>query len=138
MGEASVEAFMESAREHLETARIVEDAGKHFDVVSHSIMCVENAISAIILRLGATPSKRHANHLILQRLMVVVDYESKEEYERVVRFSSELFPQLIRALYPFVSGDRMFIPSEFYKEEHAEAAIDKAEHVYAYAVRTVR
>lgn len=133
MGEESIEAYMENAREHLETAKVVTSAGKYFDAVFHCIVCIENATSALILHLGATPSKRHANHLVLQRLLGLVEPKFKESFEKVLEITAELLPQISRTRYPFVSGERMFTPSNFYSKTHAEEAMEKASYTYTFA-----
>lgn len=133
MGEESIEAYMENAREHLETAKVVAKAGKYFDSVFHCIICIENATSSIILHIGATPSKRHANHLILRRLLRSVEPKFKEGFEKVWKFAAELLPQISKTRYPFISGDKTFIPSNFYNKTHAEEAIEKASYTYTFA-----
>jgi len=133
MGEERIDAYMENAKEHLETAKITDIAGKFFDSVFHCIMCIESATSAIILKLGATPSKRHANHLILHRLLPKVEPSYKEDFKKVVNFTAKLLPQISRTRYPFISKDKMFTPSKFYRKNDAEDALEKAEYVYLFA-----
>jgi len=59
--------------------------------------------------------------------------ELKEGFEKVLKFTAELLPQISKTRYPFVSGDKMFIPSNFYDKTHADESIEKAGYTYAFA-----
>ncbi|MEM2924403.1 MAG: HEPN domain-containing protein [Methanocellales archaeon] len=133
MVEENIEAFLSNAKEHLETAEIILRSNKYFDVVFHSIMSIENSTSAIILKLGALPSKRHSNHLILHHLLPEVKVEWRGEYEKVISFAAELLPQISLTRYPFIKGDKILIPSQYYSREDGEKALEKARFVYSFA-----
>ncbi|MFQ5710575.1 MAG: HEPN domain-containing protein [Candidatus Geothermarchaeales archaeon] len=125
MAEEEIDAYMESAQSNLETARVLMEAERHADAVFHSALASEKATAALILQLGAKPSRRHRNSAILYRI-VPRELRDRVEFKEILDELMRLEPHVIEARYPVRVEGTLKTPMERYGRKEATKAFKSA------------
>jgi len=113
----------------LKDAELTFKEGRYALCAFLSASCAENATSALLTTLGAKPSKKHRNSLVLNRLVPSVNPELRLGLREMVESMKILEPHITKARYPIRRGLELFPPSKFYTREIAEKALAQAKRV---------
>lgn len=119
--------YFEIAEEQLKDAELAFKEGRHALCAFLSASCAENATSALLVNLGAKPSKKHRNSLVLNRLASSVSPELQSSLREMVESMKILEPHITKARYPIRRGLELLPPSKFYTREIAEKALSQAQ-----------
>lgn len=120
--------YFETAEEQLKDAELVFKKGR-FSLCSFlSAFCGENATTALLIALGAKPSMKHRNSLVLYKLASSVP-KLREDLMKIVESMKILEPHVTKARYPIRRGLELFPPSKYYTKEVAEEAMAHAQKV---------
>jgi len=122
-------AYLETAEEQLKDAELVFKEGRYALCAFLSASCAENATSALLTALGAKPSKKHRNSLVLNRLVPSVPSRVQPNIREMVEFMKALEPHITKARYPIRRGLELSSPSKFYTREIAEKALAQVQRV---------
>jgi len=122
-------AYLKTAEEQLIDAEMVFKGGRHALCVFLSASSVENATSALIINLGAKPSRKHRNSMVLHKLASSTPPELQQDLREVIEILKALEPHITKARYPILRGLDLLPPSEFYTRETAEKALAQAREV---------
>jgi len=127
----SKEAFtyFETAEEQLRDAELAFKEGRYALCAFLCASCAENATAALLISLGAKPSKKHRNSLVLNRLVASVPPKVQRSLRVIVDFMKTLEPHITKARYPVRKGLELSPPSKFYTIEIAEKALAQAQKV---------
>ena len=129
MDSKEVVAYLETAEEQLKDAEMVFKGGRHALCVFLSASSAESATSALIISLGAKPSRRHRNSLVLYKLALSASPKLQQGLKEMIEFMKALEPHITRARYPILRGLDLLPPSKFYTREIAERALAQAREV---------
>ena len=129
MDSKEVNAYFETAEEQLKDAELVFRAERYALCAFLSTSCAENATSALLITLGAKPSKKHRNSLVLNRLLQSVTPELQTSLREMIQSMKILEPHITKARYPIRHGLELHPPSKFYVRETAEKALAQAQKV---------
>jgi len=122
-------AYLETAEEQLKDAELVFKEGRYALCAFLSASCAENATSALLTALGAKPSKKHRNSLVLNRLVPSVPSMVQPSMREMAESMKTLEPHITKARYPIRKGLELSPPSKFYTREMAEEALAQAQKV---------
>ena len=122
-------SYLETAEEQLKDAELAFKEGRYALCALLSALCVENATSALIIELGAKPSKKHKNSLVLYRLTSSVAHELQLILIDIIESAKILEPHITKARYPIRIGLELSPPSKFYTKETAEKALTHAQEI---------
>jgi len=121
--------YLKTAEEQLKDAEMVFKGGRNALCVFLSASSVENATSALIINLGAKPSRKHRNSMVLYKLAPTTPLELQQDLREVIEIMKALEPHITKARYPILRGLDLLPPSEFYTRENAERALAQAREV---------
>ena len=121
--------YLETAEEQLKDAELAFKKGRYALCAFLSASCAENATAALLIALGAKPSKKHRNSLVLYKLASSVPPNFREDLMKIVESMKILEPHVTKARYPIRKGLELFPPSKYYNKEVAEEAIAHAQKV---------
>lgn len=121
--------YLETAEEQLKDAELTFKKGRHALCAFLSASCAENATAALLIALGAKPSKKHRNSLVLYKLALSALPKLREDLMKIVESMKILEPHVTKARYPIRKGLELFPPSKYYTKEAAEEAISHAQKV---------
>lgn len=128
MGEEEYLAYLESAKSQL------KDAERAFKDKSYA----ENATSALILFLGAKPSKKHRNSLVLTKLHGVVSSDVRRILSDIIKGLKRLEPHVTKSRYPVRKGSTLIPPALYYTKEMAERALKDSTTSLQLVVKVIR
>ena len=129
--------YLETAEEQLKDAQLVLKTGRYALCVFLSASCAENATSALLITLGAKPSKKHRNSLVLYRLALSVP-KLREDLLKITELMKALEPHVTKARYPIRKGLELLPPNKYYTKEDAEEVMANAKKVVNKAKQLVR
>jgi len=121
--------YFETAEEQLNDAELAFKEGRYALCAFLSASCAENATSALLIALGAKPSKKHRNSLVLNRLVPSVPSRVQSSIREMIESMKTLEPHITKARYPIRKGLELSPPSKFYTREIAEKALAQAQKV---------
>jgi HEPN domain-containing protein len=121
--------YFETAEDQLKDAELAFKGGRYALCAFLSASCAENATSALIIVLGAKPSKKHRNSLVLNKLAQSVPSNLQASLREIVESMKILEPHIIKARYPILRGLELYPPSKFYTREKAEEALAQARKI---------
>jgi len=121
--------YLETAEDHLKDAELAFREGRYALCALLSALSAENATSALITTLGAKPSKKHRNSLVLNRLAPRVTPKLQTILRKTIESMKILEPHITKARYPIRRGLELLPPSKFYTIEIAEKALVEAKKV---------
>lgn len=122
-------AHFELARTQLKNAETVFELKIYSLCAFLSASSAENSTSAFLINLGAKPSKKHRNSLVLYRLAQNIT-NHQENLMYMVEFMKELEPHITRARYPILRGSELLPPDKVYTREEAEKLLVDAQKVF--------
>lgn len=134
MDSKEADTYLETAEDQLKDAELAFREGRYALCAFLSSSSAENATSTLLIILGAKPSKRHKNSLVLNKLISSAAPESQATLREIVESMITLEPHIIKARYPIRKGLELLPPSKFYIKEVAEKALVQAQGV----VKTVK
>jgi len=108
---------------------MVFKVGRHALCVFLSASSAENTTSALIINLGAKPSRKHRNSMVLYKLAPSTPPELQQDLRETIQILRALEPHITKARYPILRGLNLLPPSEFYTRETAERALAQAREV---------
>ncbi len=120
--------YLETAEEQLRDAELAFKEGRYALCAFLSASCAENATAALLIALGAKPSKKHRNSLVLYKLASSVP-KLREDLMKIVESMKILEPHVTKARYPIRRGLELFPPSKYYTKKVAEEAIAHVQKV---------
>lgn len=120
--------YLETAEEQLEDARLAFKEERYALCAFLSASCAENATAALLITLGATPSKKHRNSLVLYKLAQSVP-RLQEDLLKIVELMKVLELHITRTRYPIRRGLELLSPGEYYTRKIAEEAMVQAQKV---------
>lgn len=129
MDSKEADSYLETAEDQLKDAELAFKEGRYALCAFLSASCAENATSALLITLGANPSKKHRNSLVLNRLASSATHELQLELREMIESMKILEPHITKARYPIRSGLELLPPSKFYTKETAEKALTHAQKV---------
>jgi len=121
-------AYFELANSQLKNAETVFKLGIYSLCSFLSASSAENSTSALLITLGAKPSKKHRNSLILYRLAQRIK-DIQEDLIQIVELMKELEPHITRSRYPVLKGTELLSPDKVYTGEEAEKLLVNARKV---------
>jgi len=121
--------YLKTAEDQLIDAEMVFKAGRHALCVFLSASSAENTTSALIINLGAKPSRKHRNSMVLYKLAPSTPPELQQDLRETIQILRALEPHITKARYPILRGLNLLPPSEFYTRETAERALAQAREV---------
>ncbi len=136
MDSKEAEAYLATAETQLEDAEMAFNGGSHSLCVFLSASCAENASAAMLTTLGAKPSRKHRNSLVIYRLAQDATPEMRAELMELVNEMKSLEPHVTKARYPILSGQDLLPPSEYYTRKMAQELLTRARRVLPKA-RTI-
>lgn len=129
MDSKEIHTYLEIAKDQLKDAELALREGRYALCALLSASCAENATSALITALGARPSKRHRNSLVLNRLVSRATQRLQPSLRGMIESMKALEPHITKARYPIRRGLELLPPSKFYTREIAEKALAQARNV---------
>ncbi len=129
MDSKEIDAYIGTARGQLEDAKLALREGRYALSSFLSALSAENASSALIIKLGARPSKKHKNSLVLHRLVPSLPDDLKSVLEEIIESLKSLEPHITISRYPVRKGQDLLPPERFYTKEAAEESFSLAEMV---------
>jgi HEPN domain-containing protein len=129
MDSKEANAYFETAEDQLKGAEVTFKEGSYALCTFLSASSAENATSALLITLGAKPSKKHRNSLVLHKLAQRVTSEMRSSIMEIVESMKTLEPHITKARYPILKGWELLPPSRFYTKEIAEEALTKTRKV---------
>ena len=129
MDSKEIITYLETAEEQLNDAELVFKEERYALSAFLSASCAENATSALLITLGAKPSKKHRNSLVLNRLASSVPSKVQPNLREIIESMKTLEPHITKALYPIRRGLELFPPSKFYTREITKNALTQAQKV---------
>ena len=130
--------YLETAEEQLKDAQLAFKEGRYALCAFLSASCAENATSALLIAMGAKPSKKHRNSLVLNRLVPSIPSRVQPSMREMIESMKALEPHITKARYPIRRGLELSSPSKFYTREIAENALSQARKVVKNAKHLVR
>jgi len=121
--------YLETAEEQLKDAELAFKEGRYALCALLSASCAENATSALLIAIGAKPSKKHRNSLVLNRLVPSTPSRVQPNMREMIESMKALEPHITKARYPIRKGLELSSPSKFYTREIAEKALVQAKKV---------
>jgi len=121
--------YLETAEDQLEDAELAFKKGRYALCAFLSASCAENATSALLITLGAKPSKKHRNSLVLNRLTSSATHELQLALREMIESMKILEPHITKARYPIRRGLELLAPSKIYTRETAEKTLIHAQKV---------
>jgi len=140
MGETEeIKAYVRNAKEQLIDAEIsLREKRYHLSFLC-SALSAENTTSALIIALGRRTSKRHHNWLILQNLTTEANQKTKKTIQEIAKKLHEIEPHIPKLLrYPFRYKEKWITPPEYYTEEQAKEALEKAKHIQKLTLKCLK
>lgn len=129
MDSKEANTYLEIAEDQLRDAELAFKEGRYPLCVFLSASCAENATSALLIIMGAKPSKKHKNSLVLNKLAPSVAFDLQSRLREIVESMKILEPHRIKARYPIRKGLELLPPSKFYTKEIAEKVLVQARGV---------
>lgn len=129
MDSKEANTYFEIAQDQLKDAELVFREERYALCAFLSASCAENATSALLITLGAKPSKKHRNSLALNRLASSATHELRPVLKEMIESMKILEPHITKARYPIRSGLELLPPSRFYTRKTAENALTQAQRV---------
>ena len=129
MDSKEANAYIETAEDQLKGAELTFKEGSYALCTFLSASSAENATSALLITLGAKPSKKHRNSLIMHRLAQRATPEMKSDMMKIIESMKTLEPHITKARYPVLKGLELLPPSRFYTKDIAEKALVQARKV---------
>lgn len=125
-------SYLETAEDQLKDAELAFKERRYALCAFLSASSAENATSALLITLGAKPSKKHRNTLILNRLFSSVTNELQQALKEIIESMKILEPHITKARYPIRRGLELLAPSKFYTKETADKTLIHAQKVIAH------
>ena len=122
-------SYLETAEDHLKDAELAFKEGRYALCAFLSASSAENATSALLITLGAKPSKKHRNSMVLNMLVSSATYELQLAMREMIESMKILEPHITKARYPIRKGLELLAPSKFYTRETADIALTQAQKV---------
>ncbi len=129
MDSKEANTYLQIALDQLKDAELAFKNERYALCVLLAALSAENATSAWLIVLGAKPSKKHRNSLVLKRLAESINEKLKEGLMEAIRSMEELEPHVTKARYPIRHDLELLPPSKFYTKEKAAESLAKAEYV---------
>ena len=129
MDSKEANTYLEIAEDQLRDAELTFKEGRYPLCVFLCASCAENATSALLITMGAKPSKKHKNSLVLNKLAPSVASGLQSRLREIVEAMKILEPHIIKARYPIRKGLELLPPSKYYTREIAEKALVQAQGV---------
>lgn len=129
MDSKEANTYFEIAQDQLKDAELAFKEGRYALCAFLSASSAENATSALIVTLGAKPSKKHRNSLVLYRLASSATHELQQALREIIESMKILEPNITKARYPIRIGIELLPPSKFYTRETAENTLNQAQKV---------
>nr|MDO8082771.1 HEPN domain-containing protein [Candidatus Freyarchaeota archaeon] len=125
-----IRAFIRNAEEQLIDAEVSLQGKRYHLSFLCSALSAENATTALIIALGRRTSKKHNNWMILGNITSDVNEKIKTTIREISIKLHEIEPHIPKLLrYPFHFKEKWLIPPEYYTQEMAEEALQKARHI---------
>ena len=122
-------SYLETAQDQLKDAELVLKEGRFALCAFLSALCAENATSALLTKLGAKPSRKHRNSLVLNRLSSTAPPDLQTALREIIGSMKTLEPHITKARYPIRTGLELLPPSKFYTKETAEKVLTEAQKI---------
>ncbi len=129
MDSKEASAHFELAHTQLKNADTVFKLESYALCAFLSASSAENSTSALLINLGAKPSKKHRNSLVLYRLAQNIT-DLDEDLMYMVEFMKELEPHITRARYPILRGSELLPLDKVYTREEVEKLLVDAQKVF--------
>jgi len=129
MDSKEAEVYLETAKEQLKDAKLALKEKSYALSVFLSASSAENATSALIITLGAKPSRKHKNSLVIYRLAQNASPEIRSNLMSVAEHLNAIEPHITKARYPILKGPELLPPSKFYTRDIAEKILAQAQKV---------
>lgn len=127
--DSEIRAYLETGEDQLEGAILAFGAGRYALCAFLSGSSAESVISALLVALGAKPSRKHKNSLVIRRLIDAGAHPARQRLEELLELMKHLEPHIIMARYPILRGSRLLSPSKFYTKDMGAKALDAAKKV---------
>jgi len=129
MDSKEADSYFETAEDQLKDARLTLKERSYALSAFLCASCAENATSALLIKLGAKPSKKHRNSLVLNRLVSSSARELQLTLKEIIESMKILEPHITKARYPIRKGLELIPPSKFYTRETAQRLLTQAQKV---------
>ena len=126
MDSKEAEVYLEIAKNRIEEAKLALREERHALCVFLSASSAENATSALLIELGAKPSKKHKNSLVIYRIFPRIINQLQPILRNIIELLKSLEPHITKARYPIRKGLELIPPHQFYTREDAEKALTHA------------
>lgn len=130
-------SYYETAEDQLKDAELVFKEGRYALCAFLSASSAENATSALLITLGAKPSKKHRNSIVLNMLVSSATNELQLTLKEIIESMKILEPHITKARYPIRRGLELLAPNKFYTREIAEKALNQAQKVLMHVKKQV-
>jgi HEPN domain-containing protein len=122
-------SYLETAEDQLKDAELAFKEGRYALCAFLSASSAENATSALLITLGAKPSRKHRNSMVLNVLVSSATHELQLAMREMIESMKILEPHITKARYPIRKGLELLAPSKFYTRETADIALTQAQKV---------
>ncbi len=129
MDSEEANSYLETAEDQLKDAELAFREARYALCAFLSASCAENASSALLITLGAKPSKKRRNSMVLNRLASSSTQELRPALKEIIESMIVLEPHITKARYPIRRGLKLLAPGKFYTREAAEKALAHAKKV---------
>ena len=119
-------AYLETSEEQMKDAELALREGRYALCSFLSASSSENATSALIITLGAKPSRKHRNSLVIYRLLGSVPPDMRQHMLEIIEQLKVLEPHITKTRYPIMRDLDLLPPSRFYTDEIARKAVEQA------------
>lgn len=126
MDSKEAEVYLATADDQLKSAERAFREGSYSLCAFLSASCAENATSALLITLGARPSRKHRNSLVVYKLAQGANRGMRRTLMELVEHMKTLEPHVTKARYPILKGENLLPPSKFYTCQIAEDLLTRA------------
>lgn len=125
-------SYLETAEDQLKDAELTFREERYALCAFLSASSAENATSALLITLGAKPSKKHRNSMVLNKLASTATLELQRVLREMIESMKILEPHITKARYPILRGLELLAPNKFYTKETADKALTQAKKVVTH------
>ena len=135
MDKKEAKVYLETAKSQIEDAELALRGKRYALCVLLSALSAENASSAVLINLGAKPSRKHKNSLVIHRIRLNINRKLQPILKNIIEQLKLLEPHITKARYPIRRGLELIPPERFYTKQDAEKALNQAKKTLENCIR---
>lgn len=138
MDSEEANVYLTTAEDQLKDAELAFREKSYALCAFLSASSAENAAAALIISLGARPSRKHRNSLVVHRLVNAASTGMRASLTRIIDSLKILEPHITKARYPILQGSQLIPPSKLYTDMIAKGTLTHARTAVAASNRLIK